>query len=77
MHDRRLTTRSKVSYYIGQAERGGQTNKLHFQVYVQSDHKVKLDKWRAFFTFNGKSFHIVHPLRGSSDDNIGSKSRQL
>jgi len=70
MQNRRLTTRSKISYYTGQAERGENTNKLHFQVYVQSNHKVKLDKWRAFFTFNGKAFHIVHPLRGSSDDNV-------
>lgn len=75
MQDRRLTSRSKISYYIGQAERGGQTNRLHFQVYVQANHKVKLDKWRSFFTFNDKSFHIVHPIKGSSDDNIAYCSK--
>ena len=70
MQDRRITTRSHVTYYAGQCERGNGTDKLHFQVYVQASNKVKLDKWRAFFTFNGKQHHIVSPLNGTSDENI-------
>jgi len=69
-----VTQRVHVSFIQFQPEQCPETNRVHFQVYAQFSKAVDMTKAFAFFTFEGKQFH-VEACKGSSDDNLAYTSK--
>lgn len=71
----RVSQRTRVSFVQFQLELCPNTERTHFQVYVQFDKSVSFSKVKEFFFFNDKQHH-VDACRGSSDDNLKYTSKE-
>jgi len=69
-----VSQRTHVTFIQFQPERCPETNRIHFQVYVQFSTPIDLKKAFAFFKYKDKQYH-VEACKGSSDDNIAYTSK--